>query len=46
LIEELRYIKDEYFFNIIGKANINRWGGRETPQILVDELEIKVLEGF
>lgn len=46
LIEELRYIKDEYFFNIVGKANINRWGGRETPQILVDELEIKVLEGF
>lgn len=46
LIEEIRYIKDEYFFNIIGKANINRWGGRETPQILIDELEIKILEGF
>lgn len=46
LIEEIRYIRDEYFFNIIGKANINRWGGRETPQILVDELEIKVLQGF
>lgn len=46
LIEEIRYIKDEYFFNIIGRANINRWGGRETPQILIDELEIKVLEGF
>lgn len=46
LIEEIRYIKDEYFFNIIGRANINRWGGRETPQILIDELEIKILEGF
>lgn len=46
LIEKIRYIKDEYFFNIIGKANINRWGGRETPQILIDELEIKILEGF
>ena len=24
-----------------GRANINEWGGRQTPQIFVDEIEIK-----
>ena len=24
-----------------GRANINKWGGRETPQIYVDEIELK-----
>ena len=27
-----------------GRANINRWNGSESPQILLDEIEIKVLE--
>lgn len=24
-----------------GRANINKWGGRETPQIYIDEIELK-----
>lgn len=27
--------------NIVGKANLNSWGGRTTPQIVIEELEIK-----
>ena len=29
---------------VAGRANINRWNGNESPQILIDEMEVKVLE--
>lgn len=29
---------------VAGRANINRWNGNESPQILMDEMEVKVLE--
>ena len=28
------------FINLLGKPNINSWGGRTTPQILINEYEI------
>ena len=28
------------FINLLGKPNINSWGGRTTPQILINDYEI------
>lgn len=42
LIEQIdSYDKNELNINIVGTANINKYGGRETPQIYVREIEIK-----
>ena len=46
LINKLKDIHDDMLINIVGRANVNRWGGRITPQILIDDMEIKSLEGF
>lgn len=47
LIEQLKDIhNDEILINIVGRANLNRWGGKTTPQLLIDDIEIKSLEGF
>ena len=39
LIEELNQF-DEMKINVIGEAQINEWGGNETPQILIKDLEV------
>ena len=42
LIDELQMYGDTHLnLTIAGKANMNYWGGRGTPQILIDEIEIK-----
>ena len=39
LIEELnKYNKIK--MEIVGRANINEWGGRITPQIFIDDYEV------
>ena len=30
----------EMKINLVGKANLNEWGGRTTPQIFVEDYEI------
>lgn len=40
LIEELGQY-DEVKINLVGRANINRWMGSETPQIFIDAYELK-----
>lgn len=46
LIEEFRKFNGKVLVNIVGRGNLNRWGGRTTPQIMIDDIEIKSLEGF
>lgn len=42
LIEKIKnYEKNELTINIVGTANINKYYGKETPQINVQEIEIK-----
>ena len=41
IIEEIQGYGDTLKITCAGRANINKWGGRETPQIFVDEIEIK-----
>ena len=40
LIAELENY-DEIKMEVVGKANINEWGGRVTPQIMIENYEIK-----
>ena len=30
-----------YEINLVGRAQINEWQGREKPQIMIDEIDIK-----
>jgi len=39
MIEELTG-KDEMNLEVIGRANLNEWGGRVTPQIFIDSYEL------
>lgn len=42
LIEEIGQYGDVTLnLTIAGKANMNYWGGRATPQVLIEEIEIK-----
>lgn len=42
LIEDIKqYGTATLNLTIAGKANMNYWGGRATPQILIEEIEIK-----
>ena len=39
-----KYMKanyDEIKMEVVGKANLNEWGGRVTPQIMIENYEIK-----
>lgn len=40
LIEELAKF-DEIKVNLIGRANLNKWMGRETPQIFIKDCEVE-----
>lgn len=44
-IEELNY-EESYLLEVIGKGNINCWNGGETPQILIEDLNIENDNGF
>ena len=43
LIKQLAEYEDRISITAAGKANVNEWGGRRTPQILVEEIEITPL---
>ena len=40
LIKELRSYGNELKLNIVGHTNINTWGGRQTPQLFIDAIEV------
>ena len=40
LIKELQSYGDELKLNIVGHTNINTWGGRQTPQLFIDAIEV------
>lgn len=44
LIEEMALNKSTlYEINLVGRAQINEWQGREKPQIMIDEIEVKAI---
>ena len=40
LIEELAQHSDMKI-EVVGRANLNEWGGRVTPQIFIEDIEVK-----
>lgn len=43
LINKLAQYNGKISITIAGKGNVNVWGGRETPQIFIESLDIKDL---
>jgi len=41
LIEELANHTGDFTMNVVGKPNVNHWGGRCIPQLFIEEIEIK-----
>lgn len=41
LIEELQNNSDSIEMEVVGRANLNEWGGRYTPQLFIDDYDIK-----
>ena len=39
-IQELFSFNNEIKLNVIGRANVNQWGGNTTPQIFIDDYEV------
>jgi len=46
LIEELKNKSGKLSITVAGRGNINEWGGRRKPQILVDEIEIEEVSEY
>lgn len=46
LIEKLNQYSDKISLTVVGRGNLNKWGGRVTPQIFIDDIEIKELNEF
>ena len=44
LIEELQAANGTVELEIVGHANVNEWGGRKTPQIFIDDYEVKATQ--
>jgi hypothetical protein len=40
-IEDLQQLPNDLKIEIVGKANVNTWGGRTTPQIFIEDFDIK-----
>ena len=40
MIEEIKNASKDAKVNVIGRANINEWGGRRTPQLFIEDFEI------
>ena len=40
LIEHISKFPDKMKITIVGRCNLNEWGGRKTPQIFIDDCEI------
>ena len=41
LIEELQNNSDSIEMEVVGRANLNEWGGRFTPQLFIDDYDIQ-----
>ena len=41
LIEELKNFPGDMDITLVGKPNLNEWGGKITPQIFITDLEIE-----
>lgn len=41
LIEELQNNSDSIEMEVVGRANLNEWGGKYTPQLFIDDYDIK-----
>lgn len=41
LIEELRGHEGVMEIEVVGRANLNEWGGRVTPQVFIEDCDIK-----
>lgn len=41
LIEELDAYRGKINMTVVGRPAVNRWNGTETPQIQIEEIEIK-----
>lgn len=41
LIDELFLNPGKINITIAGRTNVNEWGGRKTPQIMIDEIEVR-----
>ena len=46
LIDEIKEQPGVFTIDIVGRANLNEWGGRITPQIFIDDYEIKDIKQF
>ena len=47
LIEELKNIgNNNVTMTIVGRANLNNWMGRITPQLFIENYEIIIPKGF
>ena len=46
LIEELREHTEPFLMEIVGKPNLNEWMGRVTPQMFIEDYEIKPMSKF
>lgn len=42
LIEKLNSLPGETLcLEVVGKANVNNWGGKLTPQIFIEQVEVR-----
>lgn len=46
LIDEFAQYNDKISITVAGKGNVNSWGGRETPQIFIEEIEINEVDKY
>lgn len=46
LINELAQYNGKISITVAGKGNINSWGGKETPQIFIEEIEINEMDKY
>lgn len=46
LINEFAQYSDKISITVAGKGNVNSWGGRETSQIFIEEIEINEVDKY
>ena len=46
ILDKLHEYGDKLLINVVGKGQLNHWGGSTTPQIVIEDIEFKNLEGF
>ena len=46
MLDKLNEHGNKLLINVVGKGQLNHWGGSTTPQIVIEDIEFKDLEGF